>query len=330
MSQTHQLLITADDYGIFDPIDNGIERCIDKLDCIDILVTHHSAERRIKGLIRRHRARIESGDLKLGLHLNLTCGGPQYTGCKRYLRKISKVPKSGIREFRRNSVQTFIPYLNNLLRKVPDGLEAEIEAQYQTFKRITGREPFHVSSHEGVYSGHKDMYAMLKKFCVRRNIPMRCPTLINFITKDGFGPWRENEQLMLTDASIKLLALFEEGREVRRWILKSGENIFGDDLSTGTVISNNYFVEHFFKQGSYDHLVELMERMSDTPSDNPLSFEMVVHPVQIRKHSDYKNIPKGINKKEKVLNARTKETEALYFADLDHLRMRFDLGTNPF
>ena len=55
----NKLLITADDYGIFDPIDNGILEVADKIDCIDILVTHHTLEKRVKKLFKLFGDRIE-------------------------------------------------------------------------------------------------------------------------------------------------------------------------------------------------------------------------------------------------------------------------------
>ena len=47
-----KLLITADDFGVHDSIDKGIIACIDRIDCIDVIVTHHTSEDRIKKLLK--------------------------------------------------------------------------------------------------------------------------------------------------------------------------------------------------------------------------------------------------------------------------------------
>lgn len=319
----NKLLITADDYGIFDPIDKGILHVADKIDCIDILVTHHTLEKRIKKLFKQQRERIENNELKLGLHLNLTCGSPQYTGDSRYVRKIAKTGKSGRLEFRRNSAVTFIPYLDNLLRRCEEGMRREIEEQYNTFVRVTGREPYHISSHEGVYSGHPRLYQMLADFCRDRNIPMRSPTLSNYINEEGFDAWRNDEQKLLPPILLKLMAGVDNGIQVRRWMLKNAEIKYKNDRDNGETYGHDHFVEHFFKLGSYSRLVQLMKRISETKAGEGRSFEMVVHPVKYEREVELENVPKGINPK--PLKVRTKETKALAFADMPHLRSLYKL-----
>ena len=323
----NKLLITADDYGIFDPIDNGILEVADKIDCIDILVTHHTLEKRVKKLFKLFGDRIEKGELRLGLHLNLTCGSPQYTADKAYIRKIAKTRDSGRLEFRRNSAVTFIPYLDNLLRRCKTGLEKEIEAQYETFKRVTGREPYHVSSHEGVYSGHEKLYQLCASFCKRKGIPMRSPTLSNYITDDNFESWRVDHQQLLPPKLLNWMVLVDNGVQVRRWILRKAEGEYIEDLKKGETYGHDFFVEHFFKLGSYDRLVKLMKRVSETDMGTSKSFEMVVHPVKYKKEVELENVPKGINPK--PLKVRVKEMEALQYADVKYLRDLYQLGDFP-
>ncbi|MDB3907887.1 hypothetical protein N9355_10500 [Crocinitomicaceae bacterium] len=78
-------MITADDFGICDAIDDGIYDCIEKndsLDCVDVFVNYESteymklnasgnrkrwdksSEERIKAFVDKYRSRIESGNLK--------------------------------------------------------------------------------------------------------------------------------------------------------------------------------------------------------------------------------------------------------------------------
>lgn len=321
-----KLLITADDFGVCDPIDRGIERCIDRIHCVDMLVTHQSSKERISTFVKKYQDRIQKGHLKIGLHLTLTCGAPLNTTDRVYYRKMTQNPILGKPRFKRDSAATFIAYLNNIIndQNCINGLENEIVAQYEAFKSYTGMEPYHISSHEGVYSGHPRTYRMLREFCSSRDIAMRCPTFINFTKTEGYDYWIENDQKMLPPWKLDALKVFDEGRVISRWMQSGLEPEFNNDIAEGKFRSTDHFVEHFFQQGSSPHLKELLNQIAKTPTESERTFEMVVHPVSYKNQREIKRIPRGIKKS--IMDLRVREAQALNHIDVNKRMKRLGIG----
>lgn len=322
-----KLLITADDYGVHPVINQGIEKCIDAgvIDCVDVIVTHHQSRKYIRRLLKKYKAKFKSGELRLGLHLTLTCGSPQYRGDRKYLRAISMVRRGDVikrREFRFNSGRQFIPKFDNLLRQHKTSLEKEIYAQYDTFLKITNEvihdlKPYHVSSHLGVYTMNDIFYQMLKKFCVAKEVDMRCPTLISLNNQASMKVWKENpEQQMFKLSLLSWAWAMDNGLKLKNWMTKDLKNTFDADTKQGAILSTDFFVEHFFKQGSEKLMKTILSRLKDDHF-----YELVVHPVWFTNRHQYRNLPRGIKKK--GFAQRRSECFALVKMDLPALLKQY-------
>jgi len=285
-----KIQITADDFGVHKTIDNGIKDCVavGMVDCVAMIVTHHSASRRIRSFIKEFEPQIESGDVALGLHLSLSCGSPQYTKDYQYLKAISKRQKfNGRRIFKHKGALGLITNMDKLLKHHEDALEQEMIEQYNRFVKITGLEPKHLSSHLGIYNGNQKLYNMYSRFCKEKGMQMRCPTFICF--EHGKHMWRSDpDQKMLPAGLLKHLG--SDFKSILKWIKKKVGPQFRDDVKDG-LLSTDYFIEHFYKQGSLRNFQKIIDKLEDDEV-----YEMVVHPVKFQYDYEYKSLPPGIKK----------------------------------
>ncbi len=328
MIMPKSLLITADDYGVHDSIDHGIINCIHNIDCIDIIVTHDSSQQRIQKLIERFKDKITSGELRLGLHLTLNVGKPQYRDNdrkegRRYLRAISKTngrfSEDGS-EFKHSSVVGIIANMNRLIKNHKEALKSEIRCQYESFKKYTDLVPAHVSSHNGVFSGHPVMYGLLKEVCLELdNLPIRCPSLIAYDPYPDVKVWRDNEQLLLTKKQLKQMKLFRAGKVVSKW-MKSGQRVqFEKDVKNNEIVSTEFFVTHFYLKGSFCDFEKIVRWIRENEHPREHSYEMVAHPVTYISESEYDDMPRGIKTKKfakRKNEYRTLSNKSGYLRDL--------------
>ncbi len=317
-----KLLITADDYGVHKTIDDGIIESIPNIDCIDIIVTHDGAKESISRLLSNTAAkeRLQNGSLKLGLHLTLNVGKPQYRDlnseeCKKYLRAISLCKGYDTQqgsEFKHKGVPGLLVKMDMLIKKHRNALKQEIIHQYLKFKAYTGIEPFHVSSHSGVFNGHPKFYALLRETCKKdlNLLPIRCPSIIAYDQLPGLKSWREAKQQLLKKRDLKVMSLLpREGPVVKRWMKKGQRIAFDEDMKREDVKSTDFFVPHFYLQGSMSNFKSILRRMIHSPRQGEQSYEVVVHPVQFGSASEYHDMPRGI--KTKTFPLRRMETRTL-------------------
>ncbi|MEQ9188512.1 MAG: ChbG/HpnK family deacetylase [Cryomorphaceae bacterium] len=324
-----QLLVTADDYGVHDTIDNGILECLENLDCIDIIVTHASSEARIKALIQRDdvKARLADGTLKLGLHLNLNVGKPMYRDTEtsegtKYLSAISKIHGRYSKEGSNFKHKSAAGILLNITRisSHHNALKKEIKAQYDAFRSYAGSKPTHVSSHSGVFSGHPKMYRILKEACKELdNLAIRCPSIINYDADltgyEDIKKWVKFEQYLLTRKQLRqMLASPTPGsNRIRSWMLRNQRKAFDMDRSNNEVRSTDFFVTQLYLQGEpsyFNKIIKFIEAKG--PEDNKdYSYEVVAHPMSFERKSEYADMPDGIQINDVFFNKRRKEGRTL-------------------
>jgi predicted glycoside hydrolase/deacetylase ChbG (UPF0249 family) len=330
---TKKLLIIADDYGAHNIIDNGIHQCIKNgvIDGTDVFVTHESSEERLKFLIDAYKDKIASGEFIVGLHLNLNVGGPiiaqnpynqstekeKHKQFKKYLRLITKDnptnPHAPLFKFSRA-----IGLVNNLRKLETDYLEfieAEMIAQFNEFKRIVGRYPGHVSSHNGIFQATEKIYRFMSKFCKENQIRMRCPTLMIF-EKDFGDTWKDNpvQDLYpkwlisgLATVPIEIGAL--NGAEISHiWTKFQLKEVFVQDVNEG-LTSTNYCVEHFFRNGAAPHPENIIKKISLDPFDK--TYELIVHPVKYYSLNERNTLPAGIENSAAKIKDRDVERDTL-------------------
>lgn len=285
-----ELLITADDFGVHSVIDNGIKMCIDAgvIDCVDVIVAYHSSKWRIRRLISEYKSKFDSGELKLGLHLSLTCGSPLYRHNDDYLKIIAKkkkINKINRLIFKCNSALEIIPILDTLESKHLKSLENEMIAQYDKFVEITGHPPQHISSHIGIFHSTAKIYSFFSKFCKDRAIPMRCPSLLGL---DKSMPiWkRDPKQEMFPQNHISKLLLVDNGHKTWHWIKEGVKPCFLASKKAG-LSSTDFFIEHFYNQTKKEsEQKKIMLNILDKIGNH--SYEMVVHPVFFKHISEYR------------------------------------------
>lgn len=290
-----KLIITADDYGVWSNIDRGIRKCatIGIIDNIDIMVTQGDySKTSVKKLMSLNNMKIKRGELTLGLHLSLSCGIPQYIGDADYLKAATRRAKIKVTntyryEFLYPGGVKMIEKIADLVKNHKEALKLEMIAQYERFKEITGMEPSQISSHMGVYNANKEIYDVLNEFCQSKNIPMRCPTLISM--ESGLeSKWTKPKQKLLPEDLIIFLTGME-GKAILNWIRTGQRTAYDEDRNKG-LIGRDYFIEHFFKNGSIENLNKIIKNVQNT---GDYSYEMVVHPVA---SPSINGIPTGVTK----------------------------------
>ena len=328
-----KLLIIADDYGAHNIIDNGIHECIKNgvIDGTDAFVTHESSEERLKFLAEEFKDKIASGEFVVGLHLNLNVGGPinvenpynettekeKYKKFKKYLKLITKDnptnPQAPLFKF--GGAFGLVNNLRKLETDYLEFIEAEMIAQFNEFKRIVGRYPSHVSSHNGIFQATEKIYRFMSQFCKENHIPMRCPTLMIF-DKDFGDTWKDNpvqdlypKWLISSLATIPVEIGVLNGAEISHiWTKFQLKDVFLKDVNEG-LISTNYCVEHFFRNGSAPHPENIIKKISLNPNDK--TYELIVHPVKYYSLNERNTLPPGIENSAAKIKDRFVERETL-------------------
>jgi len=135
------LIVNADDFGQSEGVNRGILRA------------HHegiltSASLMVRWPAAEHAAR-NAGQLDLGLHIDLgewACGDGQW--CARYER---------------------------VSMDDPWAVEAEVRFQLAEFRRLTGRMPTHIDSHQHVHL-HEPAFSVAKRLADELSVPLRACT----------------------------------------------------------------------------------------------------------------------------------------------------------
>lgn len=171
-----QLILTADDYGCCDFIDEGIEYALrnGKINSVAVFVTHKDSAERLKKLLRLKKELQNGphGNFGIGLHFSITSG--EAIGGESSLT-IDTAKQENKKYFREAFGYDFI------LSQSED-LEKELIAQLDLMRSIIGDEPLdHLSHHHGlIYLSERlfNVYtATLSNYNKkhRLDIPLRSP-----------------------------------------------------------------------------------------------------------------------------------------------------------
>ncbi len=147
-----KLICNGDDFGITRSCNYAITDCYKHgvLRSTSMMTNMPAAE---------HAARLmaEYPDLSVGIHLNLTVGKPLLKGLKTIVKADGSLNKGMLKDGRGVD---------------PDEIRAEIQAQFDRFKELTGKLPAHVNSHHGIelIPGAEDIQLELSE---RYGLPVR-------------------------------------------------------------------------------------------------------------------------------------------------------------
>ena len=176
---SNKVIVTADDYGVCDRIDNAILAAIDKkkLTAVSVMVTHDGWEKRLDRLIEK----LKNHKFGIGLHLSITSGVPrannpysslvspgdekrQFMVIKNY--NFKQVLASDLRDEIRAQYKLLHDHLKN-------GYQNKAEADIpDAFKNIPVD---HMTNHHGVVYFDTDLYRTYVDVAREKKLPIRSP-----------------------------------------------------------------------------------------------------------------------------------------------------------
>lgn len=312
------LLITADDFGVHDVIDNGVYACVEasSIDCVDCIVTFPDSESRIQNLISSYREKIKQKTLHIGLHVSFTCCGfsvfepenPLNQDYTKYNHLIHSDPFT--KQF--DSIGDInIAELSSA--KIIPFYVKEMEAQFDKFVSATGFKPHHLSCHVGFCHLTEAMFNAYMAFAEKHDIEVRCPTLISMELK----AWKKLT-LFKRRALKRAIQLLDnlsakDYLEIYYWMRQKKRDErdgrkktkirkrFNTLIRNKQIRSTHYFIDHFFGNATFDNLDWILKNIDKT------SYELVIHPAHYTDPKEYENLPRGITKSD----APAKKREAL-------------------
>lgn len=163
-----KLIINADDFALTNKVTEGILKSIKSGIVRDttIMVNTDSFEKSV--VLAK-----ENGILKMGIHLNLTCGKPI---------------------LKREEVKSVCDQFGNFFRKpslIPKDIdllevEKEFRAQIKRFKE-SGLKLNHIDSHHHTYIFNDSLLDIVIKLALEEGVPIRCPLneKLDYIRKNG-------------------------------------------------------------------------------------------------------------------------------------------------
>ena len=277
------LILTADDYGACDFIDNGIVRVLreGKINTVTAFVTHPTSKSRMQTLIELREELKEKNSgfytFNIGLHLSITSGGA-ITGQSTLVNE--KRTADGKFEF--NEAKNY-PFNKIELSH----LEQEINAQLSLLDEWLGEVPLdHVTNHHGIcyldvdfFEHYVQTIAAFKSPKLNHKLPIRSPwswlksdmkvwkngKLLVPTIKQGIelGLWKKlgdltNKQLKLREEQAHGLVInFPHFLADTFYGLPFGENL---DALFSELSQKNYSAEFMFHLGQPDSPVENLEK----------------------------------------------------------------------
>ncbi|MCB9224480.1 MAG: ChbG/HpnK family deacetylase [Crocinitomicaceae bacterium] len=161
----NKVIITADDYGVCDRIDRGIEAAIaaNKLTSVSAIITHEDSLERVKRLYDLQQKKAKEGQpFGIGLHLCITSGKPQSQSSVGSL-----VAKDG--NFHEASYYPFGT-------AKADHLKDEIKAQFEKIsKAIPIKELDHLTNHHGIVYFKQDLFEAFVDVAAEHKVSVRSP-----------------------------------------------------------------------------------------------------------------------------------------------------------
>lgn len=166
-----KVIITADDYGVCNRIDNGIIQAVRKkiVTSVSVMVTHPHSRQRIEKLRELQvQMAAEGFDFGIGLHSSVTSGSPLHkTRDNGYPSSLAD-PKNP---------DYFRPEFSYPFSEIrPEDLEAELTKQFEFLASIIGKENIdHCTMHFGVAYFDKRLFPPYARVAGRFNVPVRSP-----------------------------------------------------------------------------------------------------------------------------------------------------------
>lgn len=184
----HRLIVTADDFGACDFIDNGIKKAIregvvssiaafvnfEPRDASHPYGAYKGSIRAIKDLmfeISHSDEFAQNRDVRIGLHFNFHAGSPAYPFEDKIESLLLPDTVNGRRLFR--NIEKFNPN-----RVDPKEFAKELHAQYSRFFNELGFAPDHFSSHFPIIFMTPELFKMVCELASPLNIPVRNPFLV--------------------------------------------------------------------------------------------------------------------------------------------------------
>ena len=252
-----KLIVTADDFGPHDFINQGIREAALKgcVNTISAIVTWEHCVDNIKQL--SDELKSNNRDIKFGLHLSLTAGSPVLKNKVNTL-----VNKKGkfwdVDAYDYDRVNMFEVY-------------NECEAQIKRFLE-SGIKLNHLSCHHGIMGLFPDFLKIYILLADKYNVPIRNPMLISREKKWGFyfSPMKREGLFR----GLKII-----GSEGIDQLLINAGTLSEESLNRklhvfngGAVKYPGYFVDTFYKNGSKCRLKKILKKLA-----NNISSELVVH-----------------------------------------------------
>lgn len=331
-----QIILTADDYGCSDFIDNGVEDAVldGKINSVACFVSHSDSKERIKELLGMKKILRDqnkpTASFGIGLHFSMT-SGKALTG-----QSSLTDPKDKNSTYFRDAFGYDFSEIN------PEDVQRELIAQLDRMREIMDGEPIdHLSHHHGFVYMHEPLfkaYAETVKVYNRKHgldIPMRSP--VAWFRRFNAGPSKEKDnkscqncfdsldKKLITPAAIEgiKLMMWKKYFQTTYGVMRKRKNLTDEkEIRTPDLLCDIIYGQSSEKNpnGVRETLAKIFEISSKTElltcagyADKGFSAEMMFH-VGKGELKDT-NIPHGIN--EGYFEGRLHELNALKTFDLD-------------
>jgi predicted glycoside hydrolase/deacetylase ChbG (UPF0249 family) len=308
-----RIILTADDFGACDFIDNGIVRALHqkKINTVTAFVTHPDSESRVRSLVALREELKEENQgnytFNIGLHFSLT-SGTALTGRS----SLTEEDSDQLREAK-----------NYPFRKIAlSDIHKELNAQLELLESwIDNGSIDHVSNHHGItyldlmfFETYIHTINSFKEDKYKRNIPIRSPR--SWI-KSGMKTWKNGKILVPTVRQGIELGFWKKVFDLTGRKLKIRE-----EHATELVIACPQFLADTIYGLPFTENIEFLFSQLNNPDHKAHSAEFMFHLVHpghevadLRKTIDELIMPHGIDRA--YFPDRTKELEALYRLDIN-------------
>jgi len=156
---TKEIILTADDFGWTKKVNDGI-----------VLAYNHGPITEISMIVNapevEHALNSIESKNNIGLHLNITKFKPISK------HNLNSLVNKKSREFKKiKNPQELYRYLTTARKSE---IDEEIYSQFDLFKKLTGRNPSHISSHHGIHGDPKVLDTVIE-IARKYKIPVRLP-----------------------------------------------------------------------------------------------------------------------------------------------------------
>lgn len=165
----NQVIITADDYGICNTIDNAIIKSLKAghLTSVSAVITHPSSAQRIKKLVELQHKLRGKNDFGIGLHFCITSGQPLYKVRGGLPSSLADPENSDF--FREAAFYKFKDIQGHHLRE-------ELTLQFQKLADIIGKENIdHLTNHHGIIYFDENMFNEYIQTAATWGVAVRSP-----------------------------------------------------------------------------------------------------------------------------------------------------------